>query len=64
MEGKASAWEKFLVVPGLVLTTVIAFLLLAANVDHWTSPLAFAYLVEMDRSQVGIVTQIISHLLG
>ena len=60
----ASAWEKFLVVPGLVINVTIAVLLLAAKVTHWTDSPEFTVLVQKDRTTVGIITQVISHLLG
>ena len=64
MAWKATAWEKFLVVPGLALTSMVAFALLAAKVNHWASSPGLANLVETDRTSIGIIFQLIAHFLG
>ncbi|MCJ1226316.1 hypothetical protein MMC12_002966 [Toensbergia leucococca] len=67
MEGNrtnASIWEKFLVVPALLLTTLVATTLFATRLDHWASSPAFANFVVLNRSASGIFVQIISHILG
>lgn len=61
---KAPPSEKFLVVPGLLLTTVLASGLLATRSDHWANSAAFVDFVISKRSSVGIIVQVISQLLG
>lgn len=60
----APSLEKFLVIPGLLLTTILATGLFATRFDHWASSARFADFVVSNRSAVGIVVQVISHLLG
>ena len=64
MAGSASVWEKYLIIPGLVLDTVLAFILLGAKVNHWTASSKFAEVVGNNRTTIGIVTQIVSQILG
>ena len=64
MEGKASAWERFWIVPGLLLCTLVAFALLVAKAVHWASSWEFANFVTTNRSSIGIIVQLTSHLLG
>ncbi|MCJ1378611.1 hypothetical protein MMC17_001710 [Xylographa soralifera] len=67
MEGttpRASVWEKFLVVPALLLTTVIATILFTTRLDHWASSEGFANFVIFNRSASAILVQVISHILG
>lgn len=66
MERKASAWgTKFLVVPGLVLTTVVAFPLLAASVNQWASSVCICRIwLKSIVSTVGLsLFKSLSHLL-
>ena len=64
MAGSASAWERYLTVPGLVLNTIVALTLLGAKLNHWAASSRFADMVENDRTTVGIITQLISQMLG
>ena len=56
--------EKLLPVPGLLLTTFLATGLFASKFDHWASSRGFAVIVDNNRSTVGLVVQVISHVLG
>lgn len=64
MEGQASTWEKFWMIPGLVLTNLLAFTLLTLASTHWESSLEVVHFVTANRSAISIVVQLISHLLG
>ena len=56
--------EKLLPAPGLLLTTFLATGLFASKFDHWASSRGFAVFVDNNRSTVGLVVQVISHVLG
>ncbi len=60
----ASVWERFLVIPGLLLTTFLTSSLFAARFEHWTSTPDFTTFVKQNRSATGIIVQVLSHILG
>ena len=64
MEGQASAWEKFWMIPGLVFANLVAFTLFALTSNHWESSLEVVNFVMIHRSAIGIFVQLISHMLG
>ncbi|KAA6416372.1 MAG: hypothetical protein FRX48_01092 [Lasallia pustulata] len=64
MEGQASTWDKFWMIPGLVFTNLVAFTLFTLTSTHWESSLKVVNFVKTHRSAIGIVVQLISHMLG
>ena len=56
--------EKASAIPGLLLTTVIAFLLLAANRFGWSISGSIVVQVTKYRASLAVAVQIIAHLLG
>lgn len=62
--GNATVSDRFLVVPGLIVTTFIATGLFATRFDHWTTGSGFASFVVHNRSAISIVVQVISHVFG
>ena len=60
----ATYMQKYLPIPGLLINTAIVSTLLGAKSSHWASSESLANLVTSHRASVGIVVQIISHILG
>lgn len=62
--GNASWLDKIFPVPGLLLSTILATGVFASKFDHWASSRGFAVFVDNNRSTVGLIVQVISHVLG
>jgi hypothetical protein len=61
----SSAWiDQALPIPGLLLTSTVAFALLGLKVNGWRGSEGFAEFITNDRTTVAIAIQIISHVLG
>ncbi|KIW13149.1 hypothetical protein PV08_08336 [Exophiala spinifera] len=61
----SSTWvDQALPIPGLLLTSTVAFTLLGLKVNEWRGSERFAEFITNDRTTVAIAIQIVSHVLG
>lgn len=59
------AWkDRFLPIAGLFITSAVAIVLLVLRRTQWRSSEWFAHFVVIERTEVAIVVQVLSHLLG
>ncbi len=63
-DSREETWVKLLAIPGLVLTSVIAWLLVGEASSHWNSSSDFAKFIQTNRASVAIVVQVIAQILG
>ena len=63
-ESLESTWAKLLAIPGLVVTSVLAWLLVAEASRHWDSSTEFAKIIQANRASVAIVVQVFAQILG
>lgn len=60
----SASLDRALPIPGLLLTSTVAFTLLGLKVNGWKGSENFANFITDDRTTVAIAIQIISHILG
>jgi hypothetical protein len=56
--------EQALPIPGLLMTSTIAFTLIGLKINDWRGSEAFAEFITDDRATVAIAIQVLSHVLG
>ena len=58
------AKAQIFIASALLLTTVVSFVILTAHVRKWSTSGSALKWIENHRSAVGIIVQVLSHLLG
>lgn len=61
---RMSPWKKYRVFAGLILTTLVSSILIAADATNWSRSGSFYSTVVNHRASIQVAIQIIAHLLG
>lgn len=63
-KGDLAYYDRFGAIPGLLVTSGIAFTLLSLNVSDWRGSESLLDWTKRNRNVVTVIVQVISHILG